>query len=469
MVTVSLSTKGLLELQAGELVLCEQEMPSAAAAAFFGWSGHARAFSPRFALLFGLLALARREPSALAGLPLLLQPEEDGTVRLRGVRSLRAFQGTVSPRNMRQDLINHLLWASASGGVLAFVPARPSSASTPPRAPSGPTPSTAPREDGLCFVPAPGEITITAEARESLLARLSSDYRFRREDGEDAASEPLAEEVGTSELPPISAPAYDATHFFGRSREIAQLFEWWQPLRMASACLIGPRGAGKSSLLRQLAQRCAAPDPAQPAAPPRLVLLDLEDPRHHSLGGALSQLCRSLGLPAEASASFDDFLFAAETQISDRVVIAIDHVDVALRGSGGLGDLFFDGLRALVSDGARGRIALLVATREDPLLLARQGRQSSSLFNIMRALHVGPLEEAEARALLAASGLRAAARDRAFLLEHSERWPRPLLIGLDHLAQALRQGERSDQWREPALREMLRHLPVRRTKKGPPD
>ena len=142
-------------------------------------------------------------------------------------------------------------------------------------------------------------------------------------------------------------------------------------------------------------------------------------------------------------------------------VILLDEIAVALQRYLELDDSFWEGLRSLATNQVGGNLAFVLTSREPPDRLARRGNLGSPFFNIFGyTATLGPLTEAEARALIASSPSPFPPADVDWILDHSGRWPLLLQTLCRERLITLGEDETDKTWREEGLRQMapFRHL-----------
>ena len=102
-----------------------------------------------------------------------------------------------------------------------------------------------------------------------------------------------------------------------------------------------------------------------------------------------------------------------------------------------------------------GNLAFILATPEAPIDLAHHTGHSSPFFNIFGyTTTLGPLEEPEARELIASSLLPFAEEDIEWILSQSHGWPLPLQILCRERLFSLEEGETNRDWQTEGLRQM---------------
>jgi hypothetical protein len=212
---------------------------------------------------------------------------------------------------------------------------------------------------------------------------------------------------------PISDPA----RFFGRSREIEQVFNRLRNAEAESSSIVGGRRIGKSSLLNYLAhpdvRRRYGMDPEHAI----FVYVDLQmvDSRStperlwHRLLSQMERHCRDGDLALSlreiiAAGSFDNFTLADLFDEVDRqgrhVVFLLDEFE-NVTGNPNFDPGFFYGLRSLAIQHS---LSLVTSSQQELIELTHsQAVRSSPFFNIFANINVRLLSDAEAQQLLAAS------------------------------------------------------------------
>jgi hypothetical protein len=256
-------------------------------------------------------------------------------------------------------------------------------------------------------------------------------------------------------------PVADPSFFFGRERELTYLFELLG--KGQSVAVSGPRRIGKTSLLQHLKDTGAAAAHSFPAEQTEFLLLD---------GGALdglgeedffSAVCRPLGWQNE-SVPYPRFLeFLRERFFDGRrnLVILLDEFEL-IAANPRFGPAMFNRLRALAAQYplrfvTASKIPLWKLTQINPATL------SSPFFNFFAPLALGPMEESEARRLLAVLSAKAGKPfcdrtvDRILVLAGSH----PLFLqvaGFRAFESADLRGEIPDAEWEPIRKQLLSDL-----------
>ncbi len=348
-------------------------------------------------------------------------------------------------------------------------------------------PMPAPSDVNPAIPPALDQIVAKATAKEvagryqragdlarDLRAVLASGALSRRE-GEPGKLTPLATARAAIELPPFIAgpPILHPRQFFGRERELKRLFNLWKRPPLQNAAVIGPRRSGKTSLLMYLKTVTTTPPahlrPGQRSdwlpQPERYrwVFVDFQDARTRNRKALLGLMLAGLGLTPTASGpgsepplcDLDRFMDVVSCELRRPAVILMDEIDVALARCPELDTGFWESLRSLATNYARGNLGFVLAAQESPAVLARHGDVGSPFFNIFGyTATLGPLTEAEARRLVASSPIPFPPADVAWILTQSGRWPVLLQILCRERLFALEEGETGDAWRDEGLRQI---------------
>lgn len=257
--------------------------------------------------------------------------------------------------------------------------------------------------------------------------------------------------------------------FFGRERELRRLFNLWKTRPLEHVALIGPKRSGKSSLLHYV--KAITRTPADQLRPDqrtdwlpqperyRWITVDFQDARMSSLDRLLRHLLTALQLPIPEPCTLESFMDTVSYQLQTPTVILMDEIEAALAAPE-LDFAFWENLRAWVNGYANGNLGLVFTAHTSPAAAARETGKSSPLFNIFHTLKIGPLQEAEARSLIASSPQPFAEADVTWLLAQSGLWPSLLQMLCKTRLLALEEGQRGDEWQAEGLQaiEPFRYL-----------
>lgn len=275
------------------------------------------------------------------------------------------------------------------------------------------------------------------------------------------------------QLPPVAKlpsfvagpPILHPYQFFGRERNLKRLFNLWKQTPLQNAAIIGPRRAGKTSLLHYLRTVTLVSKthlrPGQVntwlADPKRYrwIFIDFQDPRLGTRNGLLKYLLTELNLPVGDSCELDDFLDVVSQHLAQPTIILLDEIGVALERYTELDDAFWEGLRSLATNQVGGQLGFVLSSHKAPQELAWQNDLGSPFFNIFGyTTTIGPLTETETEGLIANSPQPFAQSEVDWILKMSQRWPILLQILCREYLFALEEGEHDKGWREDALNQI---------------
>jgi hypothetical protein len=246
---------------------------------------------------------------------------------------------------------------------------------------------------------------------------------------------------------------------------VKRLFNLLRQRPLQNAAIIGPLRSGKTSLLHYLKNVTTTP-PAQlrpgqqrdwlpQPQTYRWIFVDFQDPRLGDRSGLLRYLLAQMELPAPDPCDLEEFLDIISEGLTHPTVILFDEIGVALERYAQLDDAFWESLRFLATNQVQGNLAFILSSPEPPDRLAQHSGLGSPFFNIFGyAATLGPLQETEARALIASSPIPFAPADVEWILQESGRWPFLLQIFCRERLLALEEGETGDEWREDGLRQI---------------
>jgi hypothetical protein len=290
---------------------------------------------------------------------------------------------------------------------------------------------------------------------------------------EPSTSIPLPRRPTVSELASFSAgpPIAHPRSFFGRDRALKRLFNLWQRPPLQNAAIVGPRRAGKTSLLLHLARITCMPSeelrPGQRADwlpdPERYrwIYVDFQDPRLGRREGLLRYLLTCLEMPLPNPCNLDRFLEVASNDLHTPTIILLDEIDVALQRYQELDTTFWEGIRALASSQVNGNLGFVLTTHTPLDQVAYHAGHSSPFFNIFGyTATLGPLTATEAHDLIRSSPIPFLHSDIEWILAQSGCWPILLNILCRERLATLEDGEDGEEWRAEGLRQLapFRHL-----------
>ncbi len=285
----------------------------------------------------------------------------------------------------------------------------------------------------------------------------------------------------TSELAPARKPAADRPeptsapfivglpirhprHFFGRQLETSRMFGVWKHQPLQNVAVIGPRRSGKTSLLNFLQTVATAPDeqlrPDQrrewlPNADHyQWVFVDFQDVRLRRQERLLQHILEAMGLTVPQPCSLEHFMDVVSCELQRPTIVLFDELGAGLAAPE-LDTSFWDSLRSLASHSTEGRLGFVVAAHDNPLTLALTHGNSSPFFNIFgHTFHLGPLAEAESRALVASSPVSFDAADTDWILGQSQGWPCLIQVLCHTLLTALTDAAGPGDWQAEGRRQM---------------
>ena len=262
----------------------------------------------------------------------------------------------------------------------------------------------------------------------------------------------------------VGLPIRQPRHFFGRGLEISRIFGVWRHQPLQNVAVIGPRRSGKTSLLNFLQSVATTPpDHLRPEqrrewlpAPERYqwAFVDFQDARLRRRERLLAHLLEAMGLRAPQPCSLEDFMDVVSSDLQRPTIVLLDEVGAGLAAPE-LDTSFWDSLRSLASHYTDGQLGFVVAAHDNPLTLALSHGNSSPFFNIFgHTFQLGPLAEADARALIASSPAPFAAADAAWIIEQSLGWPCLIQVLCHTLLMAMADPGGPGDWRAEGRRQM---------------
>jgi len=270
------------------------------------------------------------------------------------------------------------------------------------------------------------------------------------------------------ELAPFvtGSPITHPRQFWGRERELRNLFPSLGRVPLRHTAIIGQQRSGKTSLLHYLRQVTLA-QPNQLRADQRSdwlpqpgryrwVFVDFQDARMTSQEGLLRHLLTELGLMVPEPCTLTSFLNVMADQLRDRAVLLFDEVGAALEQEA-FDQRFWWSMRSLMTNLTGGLLGCIVTAQRPPEEHADEIGKPSPFFNIFYRLDLGPLSEAETRALIAASPQPFEPAAAEWIIAHSQCWP-ILAQTLCHVRlMALENGEADNAWQDEGLRQIARY------------
>ncbi len=265
------------------------------------------------------------------------------------------------------------------------------------------------------------------------------------------------EAIGVIEANPyqVGGRLRDLEQFTGRRREIREVLS--RVATMQSVSIYGERGVGKSSLLFFLT-RNGKKLLGDTYSKHEFFYLDLQEPIE-TPEKFFAQTCRLLYRPTtltgnghtHSTYTKDDL----ENLIADRqIVLCLDEFEQAVEAD--FGSDFFKALRHLAQSG---NLALVVATKIPLGELYRHDEEMTSGFsNVFQKVHLGELEESEARQLVETprNGHRFTEDECDFILELGKNYPYRLNLACSLVYDARQRGFIAGEKIVKSLRDSLR-------------
>ena len=261
--------------------------------------------------------------------------------------------------------------------------------------------------------------------------------------------------------PPITHPG----KFYGRNATCKRIFGAWRHSPLQNVAIVGPKRSGKTSLLhyvRQIAQ--STPDQLRPDQSSvresgwlssqeeiHWVYVDFQDVRMGSQKRLFAHILNTLEIPVPAECDMLDFIDAMIDHVDSPTVLILDEIGAALEAPE-LDMPFWWSLRSLGTNLTNGNLGYLIASHEPPMQVAEEQGKPSPFFNIFgHVIQLGPIQQADARALIASAPIAFDTADIEWILLQSKCWP-ALLQTLCHTRLAtLEDGVTNESWRAEAL------------------
>jgi len=261
----------------------------------------------------------------------------------------------------------------------------------------------------------------------------------------------------------VGIPVMHPRQFFGRQRVLKRIFNLFSHFPLQNVAVIGPSHSGKTSLLNYIRDICnTSPDQLRPGQiqnwlpePERYrwISIDFRDSSMRDQSLLLEFLMGKLDLPHTAGCTLSEFMIAARNNIAVPTIILMDEVEDGLSIPELSKAGFWRNLRSLAINGADGNLAFVIACRQHPSALYPDGERESPFANIIgHACYMEPLEETDARELIASSPNVFPPTDVEWILEQSRCWPAILQMLCHERLSSL--GEANNHWKENALRQM---------------
>jgi DNA-binding Xre family transcriptional regulator len=264
---------------------------------------------------------------------------------------------------------------------------------------------------------------------------------------------------------PITEPRY----FFGRERELNRIFQLLNRHPLQHVAIIGDKRIGKTSLLHYLknitqtsTNRLRQGQKHDWLTTPnryRWVFVDFQDSNLQSQSGLIQHILKSLQIPRPPTCDINHFMEVMPQYLQQPTIILFDEIATVFQHSPELDDRFWESLRSLASNSARGNLAYILATPISPFELAKNYGYSSPFFNIFgytAKLSTFTLEEA--KALIDSAPQAFSTADVEWILAQSRCLPLVLQILCRECWLNL-ELEADEDWRTSALEQIAPFLP----------
>lgn len=263
----------------------------------------------------------------------------------------------------------------------------------------------------------------------------------------------------------VGPPITDPGQFFGRIYELRRLFDLLRKQPLQSGAIIGPRHSGKTSLLYYLSHITTAPPeqlrPGQNTAwiphPERYhwVYIDFRDPQMGDVAGLLREILTHIDLPVPDPCNMTTFTTLVRQELHTPTVIMFDEIGVALQHYPSLDYFFWGGLRALAHNHVKGNLAFILTSHKPFAQIAQNEVAGSPFFTTFGYVApLGPLQEAEARELIASSPIPFPPADVDWILAHSSCDPTRLQFLCRERLLALEAGDHDSGWQAEGLHQI---------------
>ena len=265
--------------------------------------------------------------------------------------------------------------------------------------------------------------------------------------------------------PPITHPR----QFFGRKRELKQIFNLWQQFPLQHMAIVGKKRSGKTSLLYHLMQITQYKEAElryqqksnwlkTPQAY-RWILVDFQDVRMCRKERLLQNLLKGFKLKVPVPCTLESFMDTVSYAIHTPTIILMDEIGAALR-SQELDLTFWWTLRSLANHYTDGNLSFVIASHDLPMLLSVEVGKPSPFFNMFNILKLGAFTFDEAYELINSSPKPFSREDKEWIVEHSERWPALVQILCQARLDSLEDAEDNEDWQKKGQSqiEMFRYL-----------
>lgn len=248
--------------------------------------------------------------------------------------------------------------------------------------------------------------------------------------------------------PFLHRSAVSGPHFFGRRNELQRICD--TVIARQNLQVVGPRSMGKSSLLREAAERITSW-----VGPCLIAFVDMHLPEARTQPGWLAQVARQWGWTGtfgslrELSIRLD-----LELRHGRRVVLVLDSVDAFVGLAEEFPISFFEGLRACGQLG----MSILTGSQRTLRAIREQGGALSAHYNTFSLKDLGCWHETEAREFVVAPRANIPPFDSTeieIILDFGRCHPLRLQVACFHVLESRRLGGSLQEALAAAAREML--------------
>ncbi len=263
-------------------------------------------------------------------------------------------------------------------------------------------------------------------------------------------------------IPVVGKAICHPCQFFGRENALRRIYNaWHQDSTLQNIAIIGPRHAGKTSLLYYLKNITSVPLKQLRSGQPKawnnwlpdhfqFALINFKDNTLDSPQKIIQAVLKQLGIEC-LEESCDLFTFSNLLKEQNKpTLILMDEIEAGLETCK-LETAFWQQLRYLA--GTDGRIGLVV-TAHDMQKMAQYEGKASPFFGIFSTIYLEPFTQEEAKEMLASSPIPFEDQDRDWMLKESGCWPALLQILCHERLLALQENQIDEHWKEEGLKRL---------------
>ncbi len=250
--------------------------------------------------------------------------------------------------------------------------------------------------------------------------------------------------------------------FFGRENALIRIYNAWrQNNALQNIAIIGPRHAGKTSLLYYLKNITSVPLDELRSGQPKgwnnwlpadfqFALINFKDKTLDSSQSVMQAVLQQIG-PESFDETCDLFTFSNRLKQQNKpTLILIDELEAGLETCQ-LETPFWQQLRYLA--GTQGKIGLVITAHAQEKITQYQGK-SSPFFGIFNTIELEAFTQEEAKEMLASSPIPFEEQDRDWILKESACWPALLQILCHERLLALQAEQHDEHWKKEGLKRL---------------